>query len=92
MNMALTTLTKSFSAITIGRQYIPVCSIGTPPTKDLQPAAAPAYYRLGLLSYPNVRKSSDDSTCANRTPQRESRLIVFNSEHKSSCKGVVMPI
>ena len=32
-------------------------SIGAPPTKDLQPATAPAHYRFSLLSYPNVRLS-----------------------------------
>lgn len=34
-----------------------LCSIGIPPTKDLQPATAPAHYRFSLLSYPNVRKT-----------------------------------
>lgn len=60
ISLALTTLTKKpvrFSAIATGRQYIPVCSIGAPPTKDLPSAVAPAHYRFSLLSYPNVRKT-----------------------------------
>ena len=50
-------------------------SIGAPPTKDLQPATAPAHYRFSLLSYPNVRLSR----CFNlRKSNAAMRVSVYN--------------